>query len=1018
MRSEIVLPLIVLFITLTLIAPTAHCEDDSEGFHCEGDCNYCDSLSRTFDCTPFDDQCTDGNPTYSEAKEVWYSSGTESQLISYDPKNYLETMSKFTDYKTKLYFYYCEDGCDNLCKIAAMTEGSSSVKDCQPWQTCIDDNANKKVTCTDRCGYSSSLDHFPSGDPEGHYYHDGSFLTRYFTGCPGGEDGSTGCLCEDELCKGWCMDNAPVYDGFAGCSDQSQNYKDMQDSNPDEAFCEVKLGGECGGSGKQLFISRGVGTNMCPAGVKCTIDESKTCSDIGGTCMEVDSSIPWYKRTSLSVNNWQYCNQPLLDYGDYPNRYSWKISVVKNGGVVKGSLCPDGEYCCVPVEEQASDEEDFIYNEKYTMIADPRDSPTSVGKTYRCESVTGSSDHSSCIGERDAYLNSKQACYCNYLAIKDFYECEDTVIDDSHPCASGNCAADFAGGQSFCCPTEQISNVQDDGVVISPGMESWSDFTSTVSYCAHVEIPDSPTLCWDSSDSTWKDCKQVLGTDGYESLNEDSSVGCYRHGTEILYGGLKLKCDNGKWTNSQSCGETIFNYKLESETEKIPLYTEISHPCDNHRADHYYKYYNLCNGVNTPKSSFSNAPLSYSIIFDRPRDAIAYVIPQPSADDEIQIKASKISHSMQGYEQYEDNGNSPFSDYIYELSENKEEVPAVPESNGKQKLELKEATGSYEISFAGKPTENVYNITVDCYTPDKTFCYSESPDCYPNSFCVEDSPSTLSSPGEKTCQTYKMVTYRLSGYTSGKPGFYETDTSIKNDTCFYCCPKGQCAHATGPTNIECYPEGQNDLNGCMWMCKNGVWGKGGVGNAECLHDCDCNLPGTSDYTCSPTLIDESKSICCFNGQCALENSCVGNGYTAMRKGSLYVCREGAWEGSGIRIKSSYETAVLSKKNPEKDITLSVTKSDINPGERVKIKVYHYFQTGNFGGSLEIRMTESPVGALDYEGIALESIELPLSGSGYETTVPFIYKAKITADISSDSEYLIYSGSVLVMEVTS
>ena len=123
-----------------------------------------------------------------------------------------------------------------------------------------------------------------------------------------------------------------------------------------------------------------------------------------------------------------------------------------------------------------------------------------------------------------------------------------------------------------------------------------------------------------------------------------------------------------------------------------------------------------------------------------------------------------------------------------------------------------------------------------------------------------------------------------------------------------------------------------------------------------------------------------------------------------------------WRGSGVRISSSYETSVLSKARPEKTVTLQVTKNDISASDPVKIKVYHFFQKGSYSGKVKIEMLENNIPELEYSQDIIESIELPVSGQGYQTHIPFKYKARISVDIGDEKDYAVYLGSVMVAEV--
>ncbi|RLE40689.1 hypothetical protein DRJ16_06950 [Candidatus Woesearchaeota archaeon] len=53
------------------------------------------------------------------------------------------------------------------------------------------------------------------------------------------------------------------------------------------------------------------------------------------------------------------------------------------------------------------------------------------------------------------YNDQPGNCDCRYYEINDKYECDDAFINDSHPCASGNCAPSFEGGRAICLPKNE-----------------------------------------------------------------------------------------------------------------------------------------------------------------------------------------------------------------------------------------------------------------------------------------------------------------------------------------------------------------------------------------------------------------------------------------------------------------------------------------------------------------------------------------------------------------------------------
>jgi hypothetical protein len=125
-------------------------------------------------------------------------------------------------------------------------------------------------------------------------------------------------------------------------------------------------------------------------------------------------------------------------------------------------------------------------------------------------------------------------CFCNYLEINDFYQCDSSQIDDSHLCSSDNCAPDFAYGQAFCCPS---------------GM------------CAHVgDENDNFEILTKKNDR-----KTYTGSD----ISVLPNLYCYVDDTEIRYRGTKLKCNNGVWEFDVDCGETIYNFHLFYDDHQV-----------------------------------------------------------------------------------------------------------------------------------------------------------------------------------------------------------------------------------------------------------------------------------------------------------------------------------------------------------------------------------------------------------------------------------------------------------------
>ncbi len=225
------------------------------------------------------------------------------------------------------------------------------------------------------------------------------------------------------------------------------------------------------------------------------------------------------------------------------------------------------------------------------------------------------------------------SCTCSWCTIRNYYECDSSQIDDSHPCSSENCAPDFVGGRNYCCDSEQ---------------------------CAHLG--------------------NVVSLSGYRY--RDSSVNpdlyCYDSGSIVQYQGYKLKCNDGNWEFiggnksdfSDNCGKTIFNY---------PLF--FNSPDNNFYPDGY---------------GYKDSYAIYPVSFDGTKDIVASVIP----DETVEINEESVRYKVFG-----------------------------------------EKTGEFDVKFKGDEEGNQFDLTVNCYTPDKYNCDSSHDDCWPGSYCSQDNPT-------------------------------------------------------------------------------------------------------------------------------------------------------------------------------------------------------------------------------------------------------------------------------------
>ena len=106
-------------------------------------------------------------------------------------------------------------------------------------------------------------------------------------------------------------------------------------------------------------------------------------------------------------------------------------------------------------------------------------------------------------------------CTCSWCTIKDYYQCDSAIINDSHPCASKNCAFDFTTGRAYCCP--------DGGCAYNPGLTE---------------------------------------SEGEKKI-------CRSDGSVIFHNGYKLRCNNGTWEFEVGCGETIFNFQFYYDKDVV-----------------------------------------------------------------------------------------------------------------------------------------------------------------------------------------------------------------------------------------------------------------------------------------------------------------------------------------------------------------------------------------------------------------------------------------------------------------
>ncbi len=144
-------------------------------------CGSCDSS-----CDCGNSRCELPNLINSNPLMVWYHEDQISRSYDFSTTYLYPTPYTFTDSDC---IHYSNSDCCQMCSYPC----NCNEFGCDTCEYCCGD-AYKCIYPTTTCR---------------------PWQTCYETSCGGGNDG---CDCEEEFCKGWCMDNAPVYDGLASCS--------------------------------------------------------------------------------------------------------------------------------------------------------------------------------------------------------------------------------------------------------------------------------------------------------------------------------------------------------------------------------------------------------------------------------------------------------------------------------------------------------------------------------------------------------------------------------------------------------------------------------------------------------------------------------------------------------------------------------------------------------------------------------------------------------------------------------
>ncbi|MCK4730611.1 MAG: hypothetical protein KAT28_04795 [Candidatus Aenigmarchaeota archaeon] len=299
-----------------------------------------------------------------------------------------------------------------------------------------------------------------------------------------------------------------------------------------------------------------------------------------------------------------------------------------------------------------------------------------------------------------------------------------------------------------------------------------------------------------------------------------------------------------------------------------------------------------------------------------------------------------------------------------------------------------EGEGDQKISKQYKDTavgtfsllENIqgekFDFHVDCYTPDGYECDHLEGECWPNSYCSQDNPSNIA----------------------------------YDETKYYCCPKGTCAHRE-----VCYEEGGHkfNINGetCLWECRDEIWGKRDEGEL-CYRDCDCadSEDTTGNLFCKFTLYNRSDNICCPEGKCGLKTGvCVGKGEAAQSSEYNCVCQDGNWRCKNIIVEDKNSRILVSK---DTNIYKTTLKLNTYLDEPAHVKIMVFFDKKNYNGNVKIIGT----GDCDInKNIAIE--EKNNIFEGLISSGDYTCELEISAPGLLDNQYFFYTGSALILRYT-
>ncbi len=174
--------------------------------------------------------------------------------------------------------------------------------------------------------------------------------------------------------------------------------------------------------------------------------------------------------------------------------------------------------------------------------------------------------------------------------------------------------------------------------------------------------------------------------DSYDSkgTGTQADVYCFDSESVIQHQGYKLKCNDGNWEFIG--GEKAdFTDNCGKTIFNYPLF--FNSPDNNFYPDGY---------------GYKDSYAIYPVSFEGTKDIVAYTTP---ADDFVEIK-----------------------------------IDGETGSGDEQVLKGK-ASSPQTINFSGNKNGNPFNLSVNCYTPDRYNCDSSHDDCWPGSYCSQDNPT-------------------------------------------------------------------------------------------------------------------------------------------------------------------------------------------------------------------------------------------------------------------------------------